>query len=131
MNKNEGAPRCERCAERGHAELSAPGLNRGAVHNSAIPIPQSRSKREDLAIRTALADTGHGDINTQQREGDIAAKSINMPDMPAQAPAELRQGFRALDTDPKVRGQQIASMGASMSSEDKRRNMGLLGKMKG
>jgi len=131
MTREEPPRRCERCAGRPHRELSAPALSRNAAYNSAIPVPQSRAKREDLAVRTALEGTGHGDINTQQREGDIAAKTVTMPDMPRSAPPELQRGFRSLDSDPKVRGQQIAGMGAQMSAADKRRNMSVIAKMRG
>jgi hypothetical protein len=130
MTKAEPNPRCPRCAGRPKTALSAPALNRGAQPSTSVPVPQSRSKREDLAVRLALEDTGHSDINTNQRAGDSAVKPIDMG-VPKQAPAELQTGFRSLDTDPKARGQQIAAMGASMTPGERRRNFGLLGKMKG
>lgn len=130
MNKSEPTPRCPQCAERGYKELSAPAIGRGAAQPTGVAIPQNRSKREDLAVRMALEDTGHTDINTQQRAGDIAVKPLDMG-VPSQAPAELQTGFRNLETDPKVRGQQIAAMGAGVPLADKRRNLGILSKMKG
>jgi hypothetical protein len=51
--------------------------------------------------------------------------------VPRNAPAEVQTGFRNLESDPKVRGQQIAALGAGEPSAYKRRNMSLLGKMKG
>ena len=130
MNANEPKPRCPQCAERGYQELSAPALNRGAAPSTAVKIPENRSKREDLAVRMALEDTGHTDINTQQRAGDIAVKTLDMG-IPKQAPSDVQVGFRNLDSDPKARGAQIAALGAGEPAAYKRRNMGLLGKMKG
>lgn len=130
MHSNEPKPRCPQCAERGFQELSAPALNRGASPSTAVKIPENRSKREDLAVRMALEDTGHSDINTQQRAGDIAVKPLDMG-VPSQAPKELQTGFRALDSDPKARGAQIAALGAGEPQGYKRRNMALLGKLKG
>lgn len=132
MNRNEAAPRCPRCAEKSHQQVAAPGVSRGAPPRTSIDIPQNRSKREDLAVRLALEDTGHTDISTQQRAGDIAVKTTDISmGMPKETPAELRTGFRALDSDPKARGAQITALGAGVPMADKRRNLGLLGKMKG
>jgi hypothetical protein len=132
MSRDEAAPPCPRCAQKGRQELSAPALNRGAAPSTGIAIPQNRSKREDLAVKLALEDTGHTDISTQQRAGDIAVKTTDISmGVPKEAPAEIRSGFRALDSDPKARGAQISAMGAGMPVADKRRNLGLLGKMKG
>jgi len=132
MARNEPAPRCPKCAERSHQQISAPGINRGAAPSTSIAVPQNRSKREDLAVRMALEDTGHTDISTQQRAGDIAVKTADLSmGVPKEAPAEIRTGFRALDSDPKARGMQIQALGAGMPTADKRRNLGLLGKMKG
>lgn len=130
MSKNEPTPRCPQCAERGYKELSAPAISRGAPQPTGVSIPQNRSKREDLAVRLALEDTGHTDINTQQRAGDIAVKTLDMG-IPKQAPQDVQVGFRNLDSDPKARGAQIAALGAGEPAAYKRRNMGLLGKMKG
>jgi hypothetical protein len=130
MSKNEPAQRCPKCAERAYAELSAPSLNRGANPTTAVKIPENRSKREDLAVRMALEDTGHTDINTQQRAGDIAVKPLDMG-VPTAAPSEIQTGFRNLDMDPKTRGAQIAALGAGEPAGYKRRNMALLGKLKG
>ena len=132
VTTNSPRPKCPVCAQKGEQELSAPSINRGAAPSTSINIPQNRSKREDLAVKMALEDTGHTDINTQQRAGDIAVKTADLTmGLPKNAPAEISTGFRALDADPKARGAQISALGAQMPVSDKRRNLGLLGKMKG
>lgn len=132
VTANSRKPQCPQCAQKGEQELSAPSLNRGAAPSTSVAIPQNRSKREDLAVRMALEDTGHTDINTQQRAGDIAVRTADLSmGLPKEAPAEIRTGFRALDSDPKARAAQISALGAGMPTADKRRNLGLLGKMKG
>ena len=129
MKRDEANPRCPRCSGRAKGALTAPSIGRGAQPPTSVPIPQSRAKREDLAVRLALEESGHSDINTQQREGDIAVKTVDMG-VPKHAPEEIRTGFRNLETDPTVRGQQIAALGAGTPVGDRRRNLGIIGSMK-
>lgn len=74
LEKGSKPPRCPNCSGQSQQNVSAPNINRGEA-TPGITIPQSQGRRETLAADLALKGTGMGDINSNMKVGDIAAKA--------------------------------------------------------
>lgn len=116
------------CGTKPAETLSAPAVRREGGAKQIIDIPQTQSKREQLAADLALKHTGMTDINTNMKVGDIAAKPLPTPvlkDIPEQHRASLQEqitpGFRNY-------GQTTGGYkGVGVSDPYARRNLGIIG----
>ena len=128
MTKEEASgppPPCPNgCRKKPEQELSAPGLNRGAP-DTGITIPQSQAGREKLAADLALKGTGMGDINSHMKPGDIAAKPLPAPAVPADV-AKMAPSLREQVT-PRFLPSFAEAVSAGAADPAKSRNLGLIG----
>lgn len=128
MTRNEPAQPCPNgCAGKPEAELSAPAVSRGDA-KPGFEVPQSQSKREQLAADLALKGTGMSDINTGMKQGDIAAKALPTPSL-KDIPEQHRQAVMEHIT-PGFRdyGQAVGKYkGVGVADPFGRRNMGIIG----
>jgi hypothetical protein len=75
-NRREKNEDCPRCAARPTEALAAPGLNRGAVEDTRIKIPENKTKRIDFAQRIVAEDHNVTNLRTGTKPGDIVAMPV-------------------------------------------------------
>lgn len=79
MTKAERNPPCPACAAKPVPALTAPSLNRGAVEDTRIKIPENKTKRIDFAQRVIAEDHNVTNLRTGTKPGDIVAPSVAKP----------------------------------------------------
>ena len=85
MRRTDKNPPCPVCQAKPTETLAAPSLNRGAVQQTHVPIPQgNKTKAIDFAMRVISEDNGGANMKSSLKEGETA--NIPIPIKPQDAP---------------------------------------------
>lgn len=123
MNKTDPNPDCPQCSAVAQETLAAPRINTGAAPSSQLQIPDSPTKRVDLAMKWASEDNGGVNIRTDAKPGE----SVAMP-VPVDPRVQPMQGFVGSNGAlGNINLGNLQAIGSRIPNEDKQRNLNVLG----
>lgn len=127
MSRAEPKPPCPSCGGGAEQGLSAPAIGRNAP-DTGMAVPQSQAKREQMAADLALRNTGMGDINSNMKPGDVAAKPVQADWQKTlkELPPAVQQKVREQAT-PRFTLPAGGDFAQATRDPYRNRNMGILG----
>ncbi len=84
MRRTDRNPPCPVCQGKGVPQLAAPNVNRGAVQDTRLKIPEGKTKQIDFAQRIISEDNGGANMKDKIQIGETA--NIPIPIKPEDAP---------------------------------------------
>ena len=119
MHEKEALPDCPVCSALSREGLSSPSLNRGAVPDTKIKVPDNKTKATDMAMRMISEDNGGANMKSSSRPGEAVAIPVAVPE-PLQAnwggagPAKTRTPMTISTADAMGRGDPFVKRNTGM-----------------